>query len=169
MFSAKYNYRKFVIFAVMDITEKKNVRVAILDMYEGVANQGMRCLREILNQYGEASDLDLQWDEFEVRLQKMVPDLSYDIYISSGGPGSPLIVRVANGNTSILAGLTRLKNGITTKRTCRKNMFSLSAILTSWLAAIISWPQSVNENLRHSVCFLCTYCPELLMSLCLKD
>ncbi len=65
-------------------------RVAILDLYEGVANQGMRCLREIVRQYGAANNIDLRVDEFEVRLSKQVPDLSYDIYISSGGPGSPL-------------------------------------------------------------------------------
>lgn len=74
----------------MKWTEKKSIRVAILDLYEGVANQGMRCIREILNQFGETHHLDLTWDEFEVRLEKQVPDLSYDIYISSGGPGSPL-------------------------------------------------------------------------------
>ena len=74
----------------MNWTEKKAVRVAILDMYEGVANQGMRCIREILNQFGEANNIDLSWDEFEVRLEKNTPDLNYDIYISSGGPGSPL-------------------------------------------------------------------------------
>ncbi len=74
----------------MNSTDKKSIRVAILDLYEGLANQGMRCIREILNQFGEANNLDLSWDEFEVRLEKQVPDLSYDIYISSGGPGSPL-------------------------------------------------------------------------------
>ena len=74
----------------MNWTEKKSIRIAILDMYEGHANQGMRCIREILNQFGEANQLDLTWDEFEVRLEKQVPDLSYDIYISTGGPGSPL-------------------------------------------------------------------------------
>ncbi len=68
----------------------KPVRVAILDLYEGVANQGMRCIREILNQFAELNQLDLHWDEFEVRLEKKVPGLDYDIYISSGGPGSPL-------------------------------------------------------------------------------
>jgi homoserine O-succinyltransferase len=70
--------------------DKKRSKVAILDLYEGVANQGMRCLREILQQDSEANNVDLQVDEFEVRLLKQVPDLSYDIYISSGGPGSPL-------------------------------------------------------------------------------
>ncbi len=74
----------------MNWTENKTIRIAILDLYEGVTNQGMRCLREILNQFGESNNIDLSWDEFEVRLEKKVPDLSYDIYISSGGPGSPL-------------------------------------------------------------------------------
>lgn len=69
---------------------KKKINVAILDLYEGVANQGMRCLREILNQFGEMNQLDLHFDEFEVRLENKVPGLEYDIYISSGGPGSPL-------------------------------------------------------------------------------
>jgi len=74
----------------MNWTEKKSIRIAILDMYEGFANQGMRCIREILNQFGDSNQIDLSWDEFDVRLEKQVPDLSYDIYISSGGPGSPL-------------------------------------------------------------------------------
>lgn len=74
----------------MNWSEKRSVRVAILDMYEGFTNQGMRCIREILNQFGENNHLDLSWEEFDVRLKNEVPDLSFDIYISSGGPGSPL-------------------------------------------------------------------------------
>ncbi|HEY4107560.1 type 1 glutamine amidotransferase [Puia sp.] len=66
------------------------IRVAILDLYEGQANQGMRCIREILTAYGRTHSLDLHFDEFEVRLKHETPDLSYQIYISSGGPGSPL-------------------------------------------------------------------------------
>ena len=74
----------------MIVAENKSIRIAILDLYEGFVNQGMRCIREILNQFGEVNNLDIIWDEFEVRLEKQTPDLSYDIYISSGGPGSPL-------------------------------------------------------------------------------
>jgi GMP synthase-like glutamine amidotransferase len=66
------------------------IRIAILDLYEGQPNQGMRCLREIINQWGEYHSLDVEWDEFDVRQKTEVPDLSYDIFISSGGPGSPL-------------------------------------------------------------------------------
>jgi len=74
----------------MSSFEKNKVRIAILDLYEGFANQGMRCIREILNQFGDVNNLDLSWDEFDVRQKNEVPDLSYDIFISSGGPGSPL-------------------------------------------------------------------------------
>lgn len=66
------------------------IRIAILDLYEGQPNQGMRCLREIINQWSEYEHLEAVWDEFDVRSRCEVPDLSYDIYISSGGPGSPV-------------------------------------------------------------------------------
>ena len=66
------------------------LKIAILDLYEGHPNQGMRCIREIINQYGESNHLEISWDEFNVRQKNEVPDLSYDLYISSGGPGSPL-------------------------------------------------------------------------------
>ncbi|TCZ74119.1 GMP synthase [Flaviaesturariibacter aridisoli] len=66
------------------------VRIAILDLYEGQPNQGMRCIREIINAWGEFHGLNLSWDEFDVRQKIELPDLSYDIYLSSGGPGSPL-------------------------------------------------------------------------------
>ncbi len=68
----------------------QQIRIAILDLYEGHENQGMRCLREIINQWGEANGLDIECNEFDVRRENAVPDLSYDIFISSGGPGSPL-------------------------------------------------------------------------------
>lgn len=66
------------------------IRIAILDLYEGQPNQGMRCLREIINQWSEYYAMEVEWDEFDVRSKSEVPDLTYDLYISSGGPGSPL-------------------------------------------------------------------------------
>jgi len=72
------------------LSDAKKIKVAILDLYEGVPNQGMRCIREILNTYSEVNSLEIIWDEFDVRLKNKVPDMSYDIFISSGGPGSPL-------------------------------------------------------------------------------
>jgi homoserine O-succinyltransferase/O-acetyltransferase len=74
----------------MNRSDKRSVKIAILDMYEGYENQGMRGIREILKQVGENNNLDITWDEFDVRLKNEVPDLSYHIFISTGGPGSPL-------------------------------------------------------------------------------
>ncbi len=74
----------------MSAIESKRMRVAVLDLYDGVVNQGMRCIREILNHYSNVNNIDIEWDEFDVRQKNEVPDLSYDVYISSGGPGSPL-------------------------------------------------------------------------------
>ena len=66
------------------------VRIAILDMYDGQANQGMRCIRQIIHQWREEMGVQVECEEFDVRRKCEVPDLSYDIYISTGGPGSPL-------------------------------------------------------------------------------
>lgn len=74
----------------MNLTEKATFRIAILDMYEGFENQGMRCLREIAEEFGETQQLNIVLEEFDVRLKNEVPDLNYDAYISSGGPGNPL-------------------------------------------------------------------------------
>ncbi len=69
------------------------LRIAILDLYEGAPNQGMRCLRTIVKDWAEANNLQVQADEFDVRLKNELPDTFYDIYISTGGPGDPLISR----------------------------------------------------------------------------
>ncbi|WP_298737527.1 GMP synthase [uncultured Chitinophaga sp.] len=74
----------------MSLPVKQHWKIAVLDMYEGVPNEGMRCIREILAEYGARNGLQLEVHEFEVRRQQQVPDLSYDIYISTGGPGSPV-------------------------------------------------------------------------------
>jgi homoserine O-succinyltransferase len=68
----------------------QSIRVAILDMNEGHPNQGMRCIRQLLNDYATTHSVDIRYEEFDVRIGQRVPDLSYEIYISSGGPGSPL-------------------------------------------------------------------------------
>lgn len=70
--------------------ENHLVRIAILDLYEGRANEGMRCIRNIIRDWAASQELDVQCEEFEVRLKNEIPDSSFDIYISSGGPGDPL-------------------------------------------------------------------------------
>lgn len=70
--------------------DKKLVKIAILDLYEGQANEGMRCIRQLLKDYAHHHDIEIKVEEFEVRLGLQLPSLDHDVYISSGGPGSPL-------------------------------------------------------------------------------
>ncbi len=74
----------------------KKLKIAILDLYEGEPNEGMRCLRNILRAFGEDNNIQVESKEFDVRLQMEVPDMSYDVFISSGGPGSPLESRYSD-------------------------------------------------------------------------
>jgi GMP synthase-like glutamine amidotransferase len=72
------------------MTEKPEIKVAILDLYDGIANEGMRGFQDILNRYKAQHNLNLSYKIFDVRRGGEVPGLNFDIYISSGGPGSPL-------------------------------------------------------------------------------
>ncbi len=71
------------------MTPTKPIRIAILDLNNGVQNEGMRCIKKIVNDFAEHEALALDCQIFDVRQRNQVPDLSFDIYISSGGPGSP--------------------------------------------------------------------------------
>lgn len=62
------------------------LKLAILDMNNAEPNQGLRCIREIV----ETFDQEVDFKIYDVRAKGEIPDTSYDIYISSGGPGSPL-------------------------------------------------------------------------------
>ncbi|MFZ1706012.1 MAG: GMP synthase [Saprospiraceae bacterium] len=65
---------------------EQKLKMAILDMNAGRENQGMRCIRDIAHVYQGEFDIT----EFDVRSKDEVPDMSFDVYISSGGPGNPL-------------------------------------------------------------------------------
>ena len=66
------------------------IRIAILDMYDNARNEGMRCIRQLLVRSAEENGARFRVDTFNVRAENELPGLDYDIYISSGGPGSPL-------------------------------------------------------------------------------
>jgi homoserine O-succinyltransferase len=80
----------------MDSIQRQPIRIAVLDLYDGVANQGMRGIRETLQRFYKNLSIEISWDEFNVRQKNEIPDLSYDIFISSGGPGSPLETKDSN-------------------------------------------------------------------------
>lgn len=60
-----------------------HTKVAILDLYNGHANMGMKNIQNILLENG------FTFEVFDVRAANQLPDGSHDIYISTGGPGSP--------------------------------------------------------------------------------
>jgi GMP synthase-like glutamine amidotransferase len=68
----------------------EGIRIAVLDMYNNAPNEGMRCIRQLLARGAEENNVPFQVDTFNVRAEDALPGLDYDIYVSSGGPGSPL-------------------------------------------------------------------------------
>ncbi len=65
----------------------KKLKLAILDLYEGHPNQGMRAIREIVENYKNEFDYKI----FDVRSKCEIPNITnFDVFISSGGPGNPL-------------------------------------------------------------------------------
>ncbi len=72
------------------MTSRDSIRIAVLDLYEGMPNEGMRGIRQLIQEFTADSHLPVTFDIFDVRLNCEVPNTDYDIYISSGGPGSPL-------------------------------------------------------------------------------
>lgn len=66
-------------------------KIAILDMNAGHPNEGMRCIKMLAGDFLAQNERKGTYDIFEVRLKGEIPNLKdYDIFISSGGPGSPL-------------------------------------------------------------------------------
>ncbi|TRX42954.1 type 1 glutamine amidotransferase [Flavobacterium restrictum] len=66
----------------------KSIKIALLDMYNGEPNQGMRCIIAIINRFTPVVSFEI----FDVRGKCELPKIDkFDIYISSGGPGNPLL------------------------------------------------------------------------------
>ncbi len=66
------------------------VKIAVLDMNNNHANEGMRCILQLIRNVQGNDRAELAFDVFDVRTRNEIPGLDYDVYISSGGPGSPL-------------------------------------------------------------------------------
>lgn len=65
------------------------MRIAVLDFNNGYPNQGLGNIRDILQRYAADNELRLDIETFNVRQQHELPDTTFQVYISSGGPGSP--------------------------------------------------------------------------------
>lgn len=70
--------------------DKRDLKVAVIDMNNGAPNQGMRGIQEILSRFRNDNNINLSFDIFDLRQKGEIPGIEYDAYISSGGPGSPI-------------------------------------------------------------------------------
>ena len=111
----------------MNWTDKKLIKIAVLDLYEGFPNQGMRCIQEIVEKWATSNNLTYLYDVYNVRQDLVVPDTTYDIYISSGGPGSPL---ESEGET-------------------------WDNLYMDWLKSIETWNNSLEHPVKKHVFFIC--------------
>ncbi len=59
-------------------------------MYDNFPGEGMRCILKLLSEFQKREKIQIETTIFNVRSNIEIPDLSHDIYISTGGPGSPL-------------------------------------------------------------------------------
>ena len=68
----------------------KEIKIALLDMNNHKANQGMRNIKEISQVFKEAAEDKVTIEVFDVRYKNEMPNVAdFDIFISSGGPGNP--------------------------------------------------------------------------------
>ncbi|WP_419213094.1 type 1 glutamine amidotransferase [Maribacter sp. X9] len=72
---------------------KGKYSIAVLDMNDAQPNEGMRCITALVVSFLEQDGVEGNYDVFEVRNKLEIPDIAaYDIFVSSGGPGSPFKV-----------------------------------------------------------------------------
>lgn len=74
----------------MELIQSDKIQIAVLDLYEGEPNEGMRGIRQVIEAFTKNAHVPVDYKIFDVRLKNEVPGLEYDIYISTGGPGSPI-------------------------------------------------------------------------------
>jgi len=67
-----------------------SLKIAILDLNNNAPNEGMRCILQLVRKAEAEAPVEVEHKVFNVRGADELPGLEYDIYISSGGPGSPL-------------------------------------------------------------------------------
>lgn len=66
------------------------IKIATIDLYNNERNEGMRCIKEIVSEaQNRNNDTEISYDVFDTRYKGEIPGIENDIFISSGGPGSP--------------------------------------------------------------------------------
>ena len=69
---------------------KNKIKVVTIDLYNNERNEGIRCIKEIVGEAQARNDEnEISYELFDTRFKGEVPGIEHDIFISSGGPGSP--------------------------------------------------------------------------------
>ena len=111
----------------MLLKTEKTIKIAVLDLNDGATNEGMRCIRELLVNFSKSEKILIDFKEFEVRNKEEIPSTDFDVYISSGGPGSPLESENTHWET----------------------------LYFEWIKSLESWNENpINQNKKH-VFFIC--------------
>jgi GMP synthase-like glutamine amidotransferase len=72
------------------VLTNSKIKAAIIDLYNNEENLGIGAIEELLTDFdGKINGQSLSYQTFETRYRDEIPDLSFDIFISSGGPGNP--------------------------------------------------------------------------------
>ena len=72
---------------------KNPIHIAVLDLYNQFPNEGMRCIKQLLEELTASNSWVKKVDYFDVRAKGEIPNPNeYDIFISSGGPGDPKLI-----------------------------------------------------------------------------
>ncbi|QCX01994.1 GMP synthase [Aggregatimonas sangjinii] len=110
-------------------------KIAILDMNAGEPNEGMRCIKMLAGDFLSKDGILGHYDTFDVRVTGEVPNIAdYDIFISSGGPGSPLLTGEAWENNYFIFLDTLLQHNLS--RPDKKHLF---LICHSFQLACMHW------------------------------
>ena len=71
----------------------RKYKIAVLDMNAGHPNEGMRCIKMLVAQFLSIKEIKGSYDVFDIRVKNEIPKIKdYDMFISSGGPGTPLVL-----------------------------------------------------------------------------
>lgn len=66
------------------------IKIATIDLYNNERNEGMRCIKEIVSDTkSRNNEIEISYEVFDTRFKDELPGIESDIFISSGGPGSP--------------------------------------------------------------------------------
>ena len=104
----------------------------------------MRCIREIIRQWKNDTGLPVDSQEFDVRVKNELPDTSFDIYISSGGPGDLISTRYEDWDISWNKWLKEI-HPLERKPYHTKKKYVFICPLSNWPAAI-SMPVSSHQT-----------------------